>query len=195
VLFKPDEQLDAIVSAKAGHCAGAMLVDSGEDVGRHSSVESAVALGGKKVDAGLEVGVHWGLFSWVPAFAGMTNFAVLQAGIYVPSSRMSAADSPKAPKIRRDGWTPRRQLLFINALTRTRSVTRAAASVGPRERPPLPQARQWRPVHSAMAGRLGAESAGVHAAGGLRKSHRGDPPGLRCGGGELPATGEAQSNS
>jgi hypothetical protein len=74
VLFKPDEQLDAIVSAKAGHCAGAMLVDSGEDVGRHSSVESAVALGGKKVDAGLEVGVHWGLFSWVPAFAGMTNF-------------------------------------------------------------------------------------------------------------------------
>jgi hypothetical protein len=43
---------------------------------------------------------------------------------------MKAADSPKAHNIRRDGWTPERQLLFINALTRTRSVTRAAASVG-----------------------------------------------------------------
>jgi hypothetical protein len=43
---------------------------------------------------------------------------------------MSASDSPKPPKIRSDGWTPRRQLLFLNALIQTHSVTRAAASVG-----------------------------------------------------------------
>jgi hypothetical protein len=34
------------------------------------------------------------------------------------------------PKIRRDGWTPERQLGFIDALARTRSVTAAATSVG-----------------------------------------------------------------
>ena len=33
-------------------------------------------------------------------------------------------------KIRRDGWTAERQLRFLDALARTRSVTRAAASVG-----------------------------------------------------------------
>lgn len=31
---------------------------------------------------------------------------------------------------RRDGWTPRRQLAFLDVLARTRSVTRAARAVG-----------------------------------------------------------------
>ena len=39
---------------------------------------------------------------------------------------MSAADSPNLTKIRRDGWTPERQLRFLGALARTRSVTCAA---------------------------------------------------------------------
>ena len=44
---------------------------------------------------------------------------------------MSAADSSKShPKIRRDGWTPERQLRFLGALARTRSVTRAARAAG-----------------------------------------------------------------
>lgn len=44
---------------------------------------------------------------------------------------MSAADSPKPyPRIRRDGWTPERQLRFLDALARTRSVTRAARAAG-----------------------------------------------------------------
>jgi hypothetical protein len=43
---------------------------------------------------------------------------------------MSAADSPKLPKIRRDGWTPERQLRFLDTLARTRSVTRAARAAG-----------------------------------------------------------------
>jgi hypothetical protein len=34
------------------------------------------------------------------------------------------------PKIRRDGWTAERQLHFLDALTQTRSVIRAAASAG-----------------------------------------------------------------
>ena len=40
---------------------------------------------------------------------------------------MSASDSPK---IRRDGWTPERQLRFLDMLARTRSVTKAARAVG-----------------------------------------------------------------
>ena len=36
----------------------------------------------------------------------------------------------KAARIRRDGWTPERQLRFLDALARTRSVTRAAAFAG-----------------------------------------------------------------
>jgi len=43
---------------------------------------------------------------------------------------MSSPDSPSAraqTKIRRDGWTAERQLRFLDALARTRSVTRAAA--------------------------------------------------------------------
>jgi len=39
---------------------------------------------------------------------------------------MSASDS----KIRRDGWTPERQLRFLDVLSRTRSVTRAARAAG-----------------------------------------------------------------
>ena len=43
-------------------------------------------------------------------------------------------DQPKShskhPRIRRDGWTAERQLTFLCELTRTRSVTRAARSVG-----------------------------------------------------------------
>jgi hypothetical protein len=33
-------------------------------------------------------------------------------------------------KIRRDGWTPERQLRFLDALVRTRSIASAAASAG-----------------------------------------------------------------
>lgn len=33
-------------------------------------------------------------------------------------------------RFRRDGWTPARQLAFLDALARTRSVTRAAAAAG-----------------------------------------------------------------
>ena len=40
---------------------------------------------------------------------------------------MDRADSPK---VRRDGWTPERQLRFLDALTRTRSVTKAACAAG-----------------------------------------------------------------
>jgi hypothetical protein len=39
-------------------------------------------------------------------------------------------DRTDSPKIRRDGWTPDRQLRFLDALVRTRSVTRAAAFAG-----------------------------------------------------------------
>jgi hypothetical protein len=43
---------------------------------------------------------------------------------------MSTADSPKPPKIRRDGWTAERQLRFLGALAATRSVTKAARVAG-----------------------------------------------------------------
>ena len=36
----------------------------------------------------------------------------------------------RIPRIRRDGWTAERQLRFLDALTRTRSVTEAAAAAG-----------------------------------------------------------------
>ena len=36
----------------------------------------------------------------------------------------------QTPKSRHDGWTPERQLRFLDALARTRSVTRAAAAAG-----------------------------------------------------------------
>jgi hypothetical protein len=36
----------------------------------------------------------------------------------------------RTSRARRDGWTPERQLAFLAALARTRSVTKAAASVG-----------------------------------------------------------------
>jgi hypothetical protein len=42
---------------------------------------------------------------------------------------MSTADSTRS-KIRRDGWTVERQLRFLDALARTRSVTQAAAFAG-----------------------------------------------------------------
>ena len=42
---------------------------------------------------------------------------------------MSKTDSPKRRRIRRDGWTPERQLLFLQFLANTRSVTKAAAHV------------------------------------------------------------------
>jgi hypothetical protein len=36
----------------------------------------------------------------------------------------------RRPKVRRDGWTAERQLRFLDALGRTRSVTRAARAAG-----------------------------------------------------------------
>ncbi len=40
------------------------------------------------------------------------------------------APTHQLPRIRRDGWTTERQLKFLDALARTRSVTRAAALAG-----------------------------------------------------------------
>jgi hypothetical protein len=42
----------------------------------------------------------------------------------------TASNSPRPAKIRRDGWTPERQLRFLDALARSRSVVKAAASAG-----------------------------------------------------------------
>jgi len=42
---------------------------------------------------------------------------------------MSSTDSPKPRRIRRDGWTPERQLRFLQMLGKTRSVSKAAAHV------------------------------------------------------------------
>ena len=43
---------------------------------------------------------------------------------------MSTPDSPKPRRIRRDGWTPERQLCFLDALASARNVADAAASAG-----------------------------------------------------------------
>ncbi len=43
---------------------------------------------------------------------------------------MSAAESPRKPKIRRDGWTSARQIGFLAVLAEAKSVATAAASVG-----------------------------------------------------------------
>jgi hypothetical protein len=43
---------------------------------------------------------------------------------------MSPPDSPAQCKIRCDGWTPDRQLRFLDALVSTRSVANAAAFAG-----------------------------------------------------------------
>ena len=40
------------------------------------------------------------------------------------------APTHNLPRTRRDGWTPERQLRFLDALARTGSVTRAAAFAG-----------------------------------------------------------------
>ena len=37
---------------------------------------------------------------------------------------------PAPPPVRRDGWTPARQLTFLHVLTRTRSVSAAARAAG-----------------------------------------------------------------
>jgi hypothetical protein len=42
---------------------------------------------------------------------------------------MSNSDSPKRRRPRRDGWTPERQLLFLQMLAKTRKVSKAAAHV------------------------------------------------------------------
>jgi len=56
--------------------------------------------------------------------------AVLQRRHCGPSSWMSTPNSPPRRKIRRDGWTPERQLRFLQILATTRSIARAAACVG-----------------------------------------------------------------
>ena len=43
---------------------------------------------------------------------------------------MSSSTSPKPRKPRRDGWTPERQLRFLDALAAKRSVAAAAAFAG-----------------------------------------------------------------
>ena len=43
---------------------------------------------------------------------------------------MSPSDSPRPPKIRRDGWTAERQLHFLDALARTRNIGNAATAAG-----------------------------------------------------------------
>ena len=42
---------------------------------------------------------------------------------------MNTTDSPRRRRVRRDGWTPERQLLFLQALAKTRCVSKAAAHV------------------------------------------------------------------
>jgi len=42
----------------------------------------------------------------------------------------SLAPRKSSPPVRRDGWTAERQLAFLHALARTRSVVRAAAAAG-----------------------------------------------------------------
>jgi hypothetical protein len=39
-------------------------------------------------------------------------------------------EQPRPQRFRRDGWTPARQLAFIDALARTGSITRAARAAG-----------------------------------------------------------------
>jgi hypothetical protein len=41
-----------------------------------------------------------------------------------------SSSQQKRPRIRRDGWTAERQLAFLAALARTRSVAKAARAVG-----------------------------------------------------------------
>ena len=43
---------------------------------------------------------------------------------------MSSADSPRPIKIRSHGWTPERQLRFLDALACTRNVSKAAVLAG-----------------------------------------------------------------
>ena len=42
----------------------------------------------------------------------------------------SLSSRKSSPPVRRDGWTAERQLAFLHALARTRSVVRAAAAAG-----------------------------------------------------------------
>src|SRR6266496_3055756 len=72
---------------------------------------------------------------------------------------MSAPDSLRSPKplskTRRDGWTPERQLGFLDALARTRKVTRAAESVGmSRESAYRLRARQDGAIFAALWDRI-----------------------------------------
>jgi hypothetical protein len=43
---------------------------------------------------------------------------------------MSAGHSSRKPTVRRDGWTVERQLSFLDALARTRSITKAVRTAG-----------------------------------------------------------------
>lgn len=66
----------------------------------------------------------------------------------------------RTPRIRRDGWTPERQLRFLDALARTRSVTRAAAAVGmSRESAYRLRARPEGPLFGALWDRALAPAA------------------------------------
>lgn len=53
---------------------------------------------------------------------------VIEAGRWTRAAPAESAAGPE--RSRRDGWTPERQLRFLAALARTRSVTRAAAAAG-----------------------------------------------------------------
>ena len=50
-----------------------MLVDARDEVRGDAGVQRSVPLRREQVNGGLEVGMHDCLFSWVPAFAGMTK--------------------------------------------------------------------------------------------------------------------------
>ncbi len=59
MLFEPDEQPHAVLASKSAHEAVTVLMDSAKEIGRHPGVESAVSLGCKNVNEGLEVSTHY----------------------------------------------------------------------------------------------------------------------------------------
>jgi hypothetical protein len=64
------------------------------------------------------------------AGVGLSDSAVLQQRSRDPSWWMSNRNFAFAPRIRKDGWTPERQLRFLDALVQTRNVVKAAALAG-----------------------------------------------------------------
>jgi hypothetical protein len=92
----------------------------------------------------------------------------------------------RRPKVRRDGWTAERQLRFLDALGRTRSVTKAARAAGMsresayrlRARPEAALfAAAWNRALAPLPIEVNEVSARRRLAGRLRSARfRADPP-------------------